>query len=139
MAEKIVVDKQMIVDDMEDFDIVREFPVPEYAKEGEDDPVFIVRMASLDDQIIARELSTRPVASLMSVLKKVRDGDKVDNSDILDILKKPDIHEKTMMEINLFYRCVMNPKFTLEEVWELSRKKPKLVNRLASFVLGVED
>ena len=138
MAEKIVIDKKKILDDMENFEIVREFPVPEYSEDGGETPYFIVRMASLDDQIIARELSSRPIASLLSVIKKAKEGKPVVESDIIDILKKPDMHEKTMMEINLFHRCVMNPKFTLEEAWNLSRKKPKLVNRVCAFVLGVE-
>jgi hypothetical protein len=39
----------------------------------------------------------------------------------------------------IFERCVLQPKFKIEEVIELSETHPELVNDVAAFALGVEE
>jgi hypothetical protein len=117
---------------------VKWYPVPEFKLEGEEIPHFKVKMATLDDQIQSRHLSEHPTRLLASVLKKVMKGEKVDVKSLREDIYR-DVHPKTLLTCFIFQRCVLNPKFNIDQVIELSETHPDLVNNVATFALGVKE
>ena len=133
------VKKELIQKYLDGIDIVQEIKIPEFksAVLGKTEiPIFKVKRASLDDQIQARELSSKPIQVLASILERLKVGQEINLDDIdLEINRTDGLHQKTIMEITLFEKCVLDPKFTREEVLELSQAFPSLVNRIVSWAL----
>lgn len=137
--QKVVVDKELLMKKLDSFESIHDVEVPEFQKDGERIPIFKVRKASLDDQINARELSTKPVMALGRIAKAVKDGKQIDSEFIQSVmLQRLPVNEKTLMEINLFSNNVLEPKFTVEDALKLSKSHPKLVNRICFFILDTE-
>jgi hypothetical protein len=124
---------------MSGFKKIQYYPVPEFKDAtGEVIPYFKVKSASLDDQIQSQHLVEHPNRVLVRVMNQLAKGDKVD----LESLKKDiykDVHPKTLLTCFIFERCVLQPKFKIEEIIKLSETHPSLVNNVAAFALGVEE
>ena len=137
-VKKVIVKKAIINERIRHYKKVRLYPVPEFKKDGEAIPYFKVKMASLDDQIQSRNLSEHPNRLLARVMGQLVKGEKID----LEELKKDlyqNIHPKTLLTCFIFERCVLKPKFKIEEVIELSETHPNIVNDVAAFALGTEE
>ena len=117
-----------------------ELPVPEFQLSKDDPiPIFIVKRASLDDQIRARELSSRPIRALTKILAAVRDGKELNEESIHKFLISDDgPHDKTYLEIILFSKCVIKPQFSIKEAHKLSERVPDLINRACVLALNGE-
>ncbi len=119
MKEKVILDKKKFLAVIDNFDSIHEFEITEL----KNIPVLKVKPASLDDQIRARELSTSSFVKNM-----FGKGDKNIES----------FHPKTVFEIEIFNKCVTDPKFTMEEVIRISKKYPELINKVCAFALGIK-
>lgn len=141
MAEKqkVIAKKAIITQRIKDFKKIRYYPVPEF-KDGDGNEVsyFKVKMASLDDQVQSQHLSEHPTRLLANVLRKIAKGEEVDVNSVREDIYK-DVHPKTLLTCFIFERCVLKPRFNIEQVIELSETHPDLVNNVAAFVLGVEE
>lgn len=143
MAEKrkVYVKKADINKKVKEFERVRHYPVPEFkGADGEVIPCFKVKMATLDDQVQSRYLTEQPTRILARVIRQLAKGEAKDID--LESLKEDiykDIHPKTLLTCFIFERCVLQPKFKIEEVIALSETHPELVNDVAAFALGVEE
>lgn len=119
MKEKIILNKEKFLDIIDRFVSVRDFEITELKGV----PVLKVKSASLDDQIRAQELSTS--SFMKSMFEKSGDDEKT-------------FHPKTLFEIDVFHKCVIEPEFTMEEVIKVSRKYPELINKVCTFALGIK-
>lgn len=119
MKEKIILNKEKFLDIIDRFDSIRDFEI----KELKNIPVLKVKSASLDDQIRAQELSTS--SFVKSMFEK---SEKEEES----------FHPKALFEIDIFHKCVIEPKFTMEEVIKVSKTYPELVNKVCTFALGIK-
>jgi hypothetical protein len=136
---RVVVDKDYLLTKLESYESIHELDIPELQKDGEEVPVFKVRKASLDDQIQARHLSSKPIIALGKIIEAIGKGKKINVELVQEAMMKPSpINEKTLMEVNLFARNVLEPKFSPSEVLRLSESHPNLVNRVCLFILETE-
>lgn len=119
MKEKVILNKEKFLDIIDRFDSVRDFEITEL----KGIPILKVKSASLDDQIRAQELSTSSFVKLM--FEKGRENEKT-------------FHSKTLFEIDVFHKCVIEPKFTMEEVIKVSKSYPELINKVCTFALGIK-
>jgi hypothetical protein len=116
------------------------YSVPELKEEdSEEIPVFKVKSASLDDQIKANELSMAPNRLLIRLLKMIQNNQDFDTAEFRKQLYYDDLHPKTIQACEIFQRCVIQPKFKIEEVFKLTETHPDLVNDVAAFALGVRE
>lgn len=100
-------------------------------------PVLTVRRASLEDHIQARKLAAAPMNALEQIIQAVKLGESIDLELIESVLHDAETHPKTDFELKIFKRCVY-PEFTLQEVEEISKVFPFLVNRAVKFALGLK-
>jgi hypothetical protein len=137
--KRVIAKKSTITKAIKEFEKIKYYPVPEFKDgNGEVIPRFKVKMASLDDQVQSRHLVEHPSRVLVRVMKQVADGEKIDAEKLKEDIYK-DVHPKTLLTCFIFERCVLQPKFKIEEVIELSETHPELVNDVAAFALGVEE
>lgn len=107
-------------------------------------PVLKIRAASLDNHIRARTVAERAAIMGMKIVKDTTEGMKKDVGEFLNIdwiteeLKKPQ-NEKTMLEVSLFHRCVVKPKFTMRDAYVISESMPEVVNRVATTALQMSS
>jgi hypothetical protein len=118
MKEKIVLNKEKFLSVINNFDSTQDFEITEL----KNIPILKVKSASLDDQIRARELSSS------SFVKAMFEKNKKENN----------FHPKTVFEIDIFHKCVIEPEFTMEEVIKVSKKYPELINKVCAFALGIK-
>jgi hypothetical protein len=139
-AKRIYAKKSVINAQVKKYGEIKFYPAPELQEEGNEDvPVLKVKPASLDDQLKAQELSQAPQRLLVRLLKSAEIGEKIDMDQIRKHLYYDDLHPKTIQACEIFQRCVLRPKFKIEEVFKLSETHPDLVNDVAAFALGVEE
>jgi hypothetical protein len=136
MEEKITLDKQKLFVAVEKADRVYDYPVETMA-EGDNIPILKVKKASLDDQIRAEAVTSIPIIMLKKILEQVEKGEEVKPELIKGVLNHPAAHPKTSFEVHLFQRCVVEPKFTIEEALKLSETMPDLVDEVCAFALGL--
>lgn len=122
MKEKMLLDKKKFLDIIDNFDSVYEFEMKEFVG-FVNIPVLRVKSASLDDHIKAQELSAS--SFMKSMLEKNKSDEKA-------------FHPKTLFEIDIFHKCVIEPEFTMEEVIRISKICPELINKVCTFVLGIK-
>jgi hypothetical protein len=136
--KRVVARKSIIKRQMEGYKKVMDFPVPELKEDGKEDiPIFKVKSATLDDQIKAQYLSLEPNRLTLRILRMLKDGDgeKIDTVEFRKQLFFDDLHPQTIQVCEIFQRCVLEPKFTMGEVLEMSKTHPELVNNVATFAL----
>jgi hypothetical protein len=137
-TKRVIAKKDSIRKAIKEFDQIKFYPVPQFEKNGVI-PNFKIKMASLDDQIKAHELSQAPNRLLIRLLKSMKDNEEVDYDEFRKQLYYDDLHPKTLQVCDIFHRCVLQPKFKITEVMELAETHPELVNDIAAFALGVEE
>ena len=116
-----ILNREEIIKRIQGFKDTRDFPVEQMKGDDGEIPIFKVRKASLNDQIEAREFSSSTFQLLTKMMKKMKDGEDFDMSDILHSMQNRDMNPKTDLEIRIFQRCVVEPKFTYDEVLDLSK------------------
>lgn len=141
-VKKIIVDRENLLQFCEKFEFIKEIEVPELSKilgcENGQIPVLKVRGASLDDQIKVNELAMKSTAIIARIVQALEEKSEIN----IDFLRKliyddTNIHPKTMMEIFLFHRNVVEPKFGLMEVVKMSEAIPEVINRIAMLSLSM--
>jgi hypothetical protein len=139
-TKRIIAKKSVISTQAKKRNQTRFYSVPELKENGNKDiPVFKVKTASLDDQIKAHELSQAPNRLMIRFMESMRDGKEIDYAEFRKQLYYDDLHPKTVQACEIFQRCVLQPKFKINEVFKLSETHPDLVNDIAAFALGVEE
>lgn len=104
-------------------------------------PVLKIKAASLDDHVRARTIVER--ASIMAI-RIVESLEKNELHKMFDIeainkeLRDP-VNEKAFLEVSLFHRCVIRPKFTMKEAYIISQAMPEVVNRVANHALTMSS
>ena len=101
--------------------------------------VLKVKGASLDDHIAAQNLSNNTPFILAEIYKKVKNNETIDYTRIVDDFMSDKMLHNTMFELSLFQRNVLKPKFTYEEVLDISEKIPEFINSVVKFSLGLTD
>ena len=140
--KRVIAKKDIITEAIKGYEKIRMCPVPEFKKEGDKEvPHFKIKMASLDDQIYARQLSEHPHRVMVKFLEMYRDNklNDLNYEEFRKAIYYDDVNPKTIQICNIFQRCVLEPEFKISEVMELAETHPDLVNRIASFALGVEE
>lgn len=104
-------------------------------------PILRIKAASLDDHLRARTIIER--ASIMAVrivesLQKNEIHKMFDLEAINKELRDP-VNEKAFLEVSIFHRCVVKPKFTMKEAYKISQAMPELVNRVANHALQMSS
>lgn len=98
-------------------------------------PILQVRLASLDDHLRAKELASASAMALIKIDKKIKDNQEIVAEDIDIGLMNEEYGPKTFFEINIFHRCVIEPKFRYRDVIQLAVVLPDLINRTVRFIL----
>lgn len=104
-------------------------------------PILKIKAASLDDHLRARTIIER--ASIMA-LKIIESLEKNELHKMFDLeainkeLRDP-VNEKAFLEVSIFHRCVVKPKFTMKESYRLSQVMPEVVNRVANRALEMSS
>lgn len=100
-------------------------------------PVLKIKAASLDDHLRAKTIVER--ASIMAIrIVEALDKGQMHNMFDIDAINKElrdPVNEKAFLEVSIFHRCVLAPKFTMKEAYRLSMIMPEVVNRVASQAL----
>jgi hypothetical protein len=134
--EKIKVDKEKLFKKVNELDRIYDYPVKDMAEDG-NIPIIRVKKASLDDQIKAESASSVTTLMLQAILDEVQKGKMPDPETIKKVINHPGANPKTSFEIHLFQKCVVEPKFTIDEALKLSETMPELVNEVCAFALGL--
>lgn len=141
--KRVIAKKEVIAERVKERKLVKFYPVPEFKMNGKEITGFKVKMASLDDQLKARDLSEAPNRLVIRLLKMIKENqENISELDLGEFRKQlyyDDMHPKTIQTCEIFQRCVMEPSFEINEVFELSETHPDLVNNVAAFALGVEE
>ena len=141
--KKVIVSAEKIKERLNTFKVIRYVPVPELKDEDSDViPNFKVRMASLDDQVQARELSSKPMRIILNLLKRARAGEEITTKTIYTAIEdiSSRFNQKTLMEAVLLRRNVLDPKFKgIHEALKFCQTNPRVVNRVVTFILSGED
>jgi hypothetical protein len=132
-----VITKEEVFGKLRGTDLIQDFPLNDYKQEDGKVPTLKVKKASLDDQIQARELSSAYAVKFRALVKEIRSGNYPTEKKIKEVLSNPDRHEKTELQIAIFERCVVDPKFEYDEIVELNERHPELVNEVCAFALGI--
>lgn len=135
MSKRVLVTKNMVDKRVKTRLKIFDFPVPEFSNDG-DIEYFRVRLASLDDQIKARHLASAPISAMIKMYQRIVDGTNLSKEELVKDIIISGLHPKTVLTMSIFIRCVIEPVFTPEEVIELSKTYPDLVNRVVLFALG---
>jgi hypothetical protein len=140
--KKVVLDKDALDQFINNFPTEYEFEAPELAEllsitEGV--PILKVKPASLDDRIQARKLYSKPLHILHHIAVKVKDGEEVTVDDFRPPHPEGAIDASAYFEIKIFHKCVIEPKFTMEEVINMSTVFPELINRAATFIMELNQ
>ena len=104
-------------------------------------PYLTVKAASLSDHIRARSLAEKVTIKAIQLADAMH---KEDFKTIFDIdwitkeLHEPE-NEKALMEISLFHRCTVKPKFTLKDAHVISKTMPEIINRVANIALQMSS
>ena len=65
-------------------------------------------------------------------------GEEVDAKKLKEqVFSDEQLHPNTNFEILIFRKCVVEPKFTTQEVISLSEVMPEFVNRIVTIALGI--
>lgn len=138
-SRKVLLDKDILNRYVESFDLIREVYVPELKDIlGQEVPIIKVRGASLNDHITAKNLSSRPMILLGTVLNEIINGREV-NAGLIrnEVFSEDQLHPDARFEIDLFKRCVVEPKFAMEEVISISNVMPEFINRVVKLAIGI--
>jgi len=143
-TEKVILNKDSFVDFINNKTIIREFKIPLKwnkkigLKENEQ---FILRVkgASLDDHIQCKSLANQPGILFSYINKCSEKGEKVDFNKIMEIINSEKIGNSTIFELSVFKRNVVDPKFTFEEILQISEKAPRFINEVVKFSLDLTE
>lgn len=105
----------------------------------ENERILKVKGASLDDHIKCQELSTQQGLLIKYVFDCFDKNILVDQDKILELINSKKLNDKTLFEISLFEKNVIEPKFTTQEILTMSEKFPEFVNSVANFSLGITE
>ncbi len=94
-----------------------------------------IRGATLDDHHACQSTKT-PIAMTAEYMLKCVKEDKEIDKEVLKIFQENNsMNVNACFEVNLFQKCVVKPKFSLDEVVELSKVFPEVVNRIVKLCL----
>jgi len=104
-------------------------------------PVLKIRAASLDDQIRAQTLYEKVGVMALQMIEAIKNKDatKIISFEQMNKEIMAPINEKSHLEILIFKRCVVQPKFTLKECVLISEVLPEVVNRVAKRALQLSS
>ena len=140
--EKVIVSKESLNNYVDKFQRIHEIEVPELnelldIKKG--NAILKVCIASLDIHTKVRHLSSAPMLLLATVLDKIQKGEDVDVDLVKEQMYENKIHANTLLELEVFSQCVVEPKFTMKEVVSISEVFPFMINRVVAFTLGLNQ
>jgi len=100
-------------------------------------PVLKIKAASLDDQLRANTIAERASIMGIQIFEAMQSGNfkKFTSIDELNKELREPTNQKTYLEVSLFHRCVVKPKFTMREAFLISAALPEVVNRVAAQAL----
>ncbi len=135
---KVIVDVEKLEKFVDDFAVEYELEAPELKEilglNGNEIPIMKVRPASLDDHIKSQDIVTQTLYKL-KILHKELDEKGLNEIDTSEYEALDDVlDDRTIFEVNLFSSCVIEPKFTPEQVIEMSKVMPDFINKVAAFV-----
>ena len=138
--QEVILDKGVLSKAIENFVLERKMYAPELEMllEVPKEMCYIkIRGASLEDHIRARELSNASLRLLTELSNNIEGKQLIDPEEVKNRYFNPEISEKTVLILNIFHRCVVEPKFEYEEVVELSKRAPEFVDRIAGEALEI--
>lgn len=140
MEEKVV-SKDKLLEAVKSFKLEKEIKVPELAKHlnlPEDECIFKIKGASFEDHIRAVELQKQPYRFVREILSKIKEGYTLEQlADLEEKFLNPETSEQTIFDLTMFQRCVLEPGFSFEEVVELSKVVPELINRVTTEIVNI--
>lgn len=141
--QKQLLSKEKILAFVRNFETEYEVPVSEM-KDIVENGILLVRPASLDDHIQAGQLKNNSIFIARYISDCLAKKVEIDYEKFKMFGSAETMNERTYFEIDIFQRCVTAPKFSFNEVVELSRVFPTVINRVVKFVLsltyhGAED
>jgi hypothetical protein len=144
--KKVVISKQKLMTHVRKFDglVDVEFPEMRDFLQVKDDtvPVLRIKAASLSDQVRAQTLYERAAIKAVKLVECVTKGEPL--TEVMDANEmskqlNDKINDKAFLEISVFKRCVVKPKFTLREAVLISEALPEVVNRVAHTALKLSS
>ena len=136
--KEVLINKEALLNYTNSFEIYRDIHLPELSKilgVPENECKIKVKGASLDDHITAGDLSRLPFQILQYVSKKIEEEDYESIRKLNEEELNKRFNQKTLFEIHLFKRCVIDPVFTVDEVMKLSEVLPEVVNKVTNEIL----
>lgn len=100
-------------------------------------PTFTIKAASLDDHLRAKTIVERAAIMAVRIVESLEKNEmhKMFDIDAINKELRDPVNEKAFLEISIFHRCVVKPKFTMKEAYKLSQAMPEIINRVASRAL----
>jgi len=132
-VKRVLLDKTIMYEKIKQRIKLFDIPVPELSNKGLQ--IIRVKLASLDDQIKAAELSSASVKAMLKMYRDIKSGDAVDLAYLSKSIFTSALSPKAEMIISLFSKCVVEPAFTLDDAEALAEAYPDLVNRVVLFAL----
>ena len=143
--KRVPLSYQRVIDYTKNFKSEADVEFPElrelFGYSDDEMPVLKIKAASLDDHLRAQSLHERVAILAIKMLEGVR---KKDFKDVMnyDEMKKEltaPVGEKAMLEVSIFHRCVLRPKFSLREAYLISQAFPEVINRVVVKALALSS
>jgi len=141
-SEKVIVNKEALTKYVNSFQRIYDVEAPELNELlgiTEGNAILKVCLASLDIHTKARHLSSVPMLLLATVIDKLEKKEEVDVDIIKEQIYENKFHANTLLELEIFSQCVIEPKFTMKEVVNISEVFPHMINRIVAFTLGLNQ
>ncbi len=140
MAKEVILDKEVFTKAAEEFVLEEKIYSPElseFLNVPKENCYIKIKGASLEDHIRARELSNASLRLLTELSNSIEGKQLIDPEEVKNRYFNPEISEKTALIQHIFHRCVIDPKFALEEVIKLSELIPEFVDKIAGEALEI--
>lgn len=105
-------------------------------------PVLRIKAASLSDHVRCKTIAERASIMAVRILETLKDKKNVLQAIDMEFINKElrdPIHEKAFAEISIFHRCLIRPKFTMKESYQISEVMPEVINRVAQKALQMSS
>jgi len=139
--KEVIVDKEKLLKAVESFELEKTIHVPELSSLlnlPEEECYLKVKGASFEDHIRAMELQKQPYRMVRNLVDKLKENpSSQDAVNLGKLFLDPEISEQTVFDLTIFQRCVIEPKLTFEEVVELSKVAPEVINRVTSEIIQI--
>ncbi len=138
--QEIILNKEVFAKAVEGFVLEEKIYAPElsgFLNVSKENCYIKIKGASLEDHIRTREMSGAAMRMIVELSNAIEGKQLIDPEEVKRKYFNPEVSEKTTLILHIFHQCVMEPKFSFEEVLKLSELIPEFVDKIAGEALEI--